>query len=264
MPDFRPPKGYKQGSEYFFCFFYFRQERRSDCYAENEQEAVAGRSGRWEKSYAFYRRPRSKGEALLFTEVEGIEPIIIIYQTTEDDAGDMVVCHFNFVDGNGENLIFIKKKEKLVIVNQYYLEKDKVQDEVVVLGGGLAGCEASIHLAHEGKKVIVVETRDELAPDANVRHRPLMLQEMDGLVEIRTGLRGARIPEDGVECMNQEDHKVTVPGKTVICALGQRSRTDVADELRDCDPYVCIIGDCAKVATITNAVYQGYYAALDI
>ena len=30
----------------------------------------------------------------------------------EDDAGDMVVCHFNFADGNGENLIFIKKNEK--------------------------------------------------------------------------------------------------------------------------------------------------------
>lgn len=57
---------------------------------------------------------------------------------------------------------------------------------------------------------------------------------------------------------------MTVPGKTVICALGQRSRTDVAEELRDCAPYVCTIGDCAKVATITNAVYQGYHAALDI
>lgn len=40
-----PKRVQKQGSEYFFCFFYFRQERRLDGYAENEQEAVAGRSG---------------------------------------------------------------------------------------------------------------------------------------------------------------------------------------------------------------------------
>ena len=36
------------------------------------------------------------------------------------------------------------------------------------------------------------------------------------------------------------------------------------EALQDCAPYVCVIGDCAKVGTITNAVYQGYHAALDI
>lgn len=154
----------------------------------------------------------------------------------------------------------------VVIVNQYYLEKDKVQDEVVVLGGGLAGCEASIHLAREGKKVTVVEMRDELAPDANVRHRPLLLQEMESLenLKIRTGLRGVRITDAGIVCQDKEGQEVTVPGKTVICALGQRARTDVVEALQDCAPYVCVIGDCAKVGTITNAVYQGYHAALDI
>jgi hypothetical protein len=55
-----------------------------------------------------------------------------------------------------------------------------------------------------------------------------------------------------------------VPGKTVICALGQCSRTAVVDALRDSAPYVAVIGDASKVSTITNAVYWGYHAALDI
>lgn len=154
--------------------------------------------------------------------------------------------------------------DNVTIVNQYYLEKEKVGDEVVVLGGGLAGCEAAIHLAQEGKKVTVVEMRKELAPDANVRHRPLLLQKINELVTVRTGLRGMEITADGVACEDKDGQRHFVKGSSVICALGQRACTDVVEELRDSAPYVVSIGDCAKVATITNAVYQGYHAALDI
>ena len=154
--------------------------------------------------------------------------------------------------------------ENVTIVNNYYLEKEKVGDEVVVLGGGLAGCEAAIHLAQEGKKVTIVEMRDALAPDANVRHRPLLLRQIEGLAEVRTGLKGMEVTAQGVVCEDREGQRYLVKGSSVICALGQRARTDVAEALRDTAPYVAVIGDCAKVSTITNAVYQGYHAALDI
>ncbi len=154
--------------------------------------------------------------------------------------------------------------ENVTIVNNYYLEKEKVGDQVVVLGGGLAGCEAAIHLAQEGKKVTIVEMRDELAPDANVRHRPLLLKQIDGLAEVRTGLKGLEVTAEGVICEDRVKQRHLVKGGSVICALGQRARTDVVEALRDTAPYVAVIGDCAKVSTITNAVYQGYHAALDI
>ncbi len=154
--------------------------------------------------------------------------------------------------------------ENVTIVNNYYLEKEKVGDEVVVLGGGLAGCEAAIHLAQEGKKVTIVEMRDALAPDANVRHRPLLLKQIEALAEVRTGLKGMEVTSQGVVCEDREGQRHLVKGSSVICALGQRARTDVAEALRDTAPYVAVIGDCAKVSTITNAVYQGYHAALDI
>ena len=155
-------------------------------------------------------------------------------------------------------------RENVTIVNNYYLEKEKVGDEVVVLGGGLAGCEAAIHLAQEGKKVTIVEMRDELAPDANVRHRPLLLKQIEGLAEVRAGLKGMEVTAQGVVCEDREGQRHLVKGSSVICALGQRARTDVAEALRDTAPYVAVIGDCAKVSTITNAVYQGYHAALDL
>lgn len=55
-----------------------------------------------------------------------------------------------------------------------------------------------------------------------------------------------------------------VPGHSVICALGQRSRTAAAEALRNAAPYTAVIGDTSRVSTITNAVYWGYHATLDI
>lgn len=154
--------------------------------------------------------------------------------------------------------------DHVVVVNNYYLEKDKVGDDVVVMGGGLAGCECAIHLGMEGKKVHLVEMRDMLAPDANVRHRPLMLAEIDKYATVHTGCRALRVTEDGVVCADKDNNEVLVPGKSVICALGQRSRSDVVAELQDTAPFVRVIGDASRVSTITNAVYWGYHAALDI
>nr|WP_278415080.1 FAD-dependent oxidoreductase [Mediterraneibacter faecis] len=154
--------------------------------------------------------------------------------------------------------------ENVTIVNNYYFEKEKVTDRVVVLGGGLAGCECAIHLGMEGKEVHLVEMRDELAPDANVRQRPLLLKEIDQYASVHTGYRGLEVTAEGVLCETKEKEQVLVSGTSVICALGQRSRSKVADALRDGAPYVRIIGDAHRVSTITNAVYEGYHAALDI
>lgn len=154
--------------------------------------------------------------------------------------------------------------ENVVVVNNYYLEKDRVSDKVVVFGGGLAGCECAIHLGMEGKVVHLIEMRGELAPDANMRHRPLLLQEIGKYVTVHTGYRGLEVTKEGVLCEDEEKNQVMVAGSTVICALGQRSRTKVVERLRDSAPYVAVIGDASKVSTITNAVYWGYHAALDI
>lgn len=154
--------------------------------------------------------------------------------------------------------------DNVVIVNNYYREKEKVTEAVVVLGGGLVGCECAIHLGMEGKHVHLVEMSDTLAPDANVRHRPLLLAEVNKYVTVHTSLKGTKVTATGIYCEGKAGNERFIPGTSVICALGQRSRTALVNQLRDCAPYVAIIGDAAKVSTITNAVYQGYHAALDI
>ncbi|MDB3086384.1 NADH:flavin oxidoreductase [Clostridioides difficile] len=157
--------------------------------------------------------------------------------------------------------------DNVVVVNNYYLERDKVETvkEIIVLGGGLAGCETAIHLAKEGKKVHIVEMRSELAPDANIRHRPILLDEIEKQgVEVHTEFKGLKVSEEGVLCADKNGNEILVPGTHVICALGQRANRNIVEELIDCAPYVAQIGDCVRPSTITTAVYQGYHAALDI
>ena len=145
--------------------------------------------------------------------------------------------------------------DNVVIVNDYYLEKEKVTDQVVVLGGGLAGCECAIHLGMEGKHVHLVEMRQELAPDANIRHRPLLLKEVDKYVTVHTGCKGLAVTDEGVLCETDTGEEILIPGTSVICALGQHSRTSLVNSLRDSAPYIAVIGDASKVSTITNAFY---------
>lgn len=155
--------------------------------------------------------------------------------------------------------------DNVIVVNNYYLEKDKVSDQLVVLGGGLAGCEAAIHLAQEGKDVHLVEMKTELASDANIRHRPILLNEIEkNKIHVYTGYKGLRVTEKGVVCVDTAGEEHLVPGTTVICALGQRARRDMVENLIDCALYVAQIGDCVSPSTITTAIYQGYHAALDI
>ncbi len=154
--------------------------------------------------------------------------------------------------------------KQVIVVNDYYKHKDEVSDDVVVFGGGLAGCECAIHLGQEGKRVHLVEMRDALAPDANVRHRPLLLQEIAKYVTVHTGYKGMEVTEEGIVCTDANGEEHLVPGTTVICALGQRKNQADVDELLGSAPFVRVIGDASRVGTITNAVYWGYHAALDI
>lgn len=154
--------------------------------------------------------------------------------------------------------------ENVIIVNDYYKEKEKVKEKVIVLGGGIAGCECAIHLGQEGKKVTLIEMGEEIARDANKRYKPLLLEEVKKYAIVYTGYKGTEIKLDGIICKDKNNEEKFISGKTIICALGQRSREEITKKLEMLVPFTSVIGDAAKVSTITNAVYLGYHAALDI
>jgi 2,4-dienoyl-CoA reductase-like NADH-dependent reductase (Old Yellow Enzyme family)/thioredoxin reductase len=156
-------------------------------------------------------------------------------------------------------------QDHVFVVNDYHLKSDQVQNQVVVLGGGLAGCEIALHLSNEGKEVKLIEMTDTLAPDANIRHRPLLINEIKTSdINVYKNHRGTIISENGVLCETLTGEEILIKGRTIICALGQEPRRDVVDQLADAAPIVMTIGDCAKVSNITTAIYQGHHAGMDV
>ena len=154
--------------------------------------------------------------------------------------------------------------ENVILVNDLYKHEKPVSDSVVVFGGGISGAECAVHMGMEGKTVHVVEMRNDVALDAVIRQRPILLEKLHKYCTVHTGYRGLEVTSEGIWCQNAEGEKVLVPGSTVICALGQRPNSKAVEELQDCAPFVRVIGDAGSIGTITKAVYQGHHAALDI
>ena len=154
--------------------------------------------------------------------------------------------------------------KNVVLVNDLYKHEKPVADSVVIFGGGISGVECAIHMGMEGKTVHLVEMRSDVALDAVVRQRPLLLEKLNKFCTVHTGYKGLEVTGEGIWCETGDGEKVLVPGKTVICALGQRPNHKAVDELLDCAPFVRVIGDANSVGTITKATYQGHHAALDI
>ena len=149
-------------------------------------------------------------------------------------------------------------------IDDLYLDGAPIADEVTVVGGGLTGCECALNLARQGKTVHLAEMRDGLAIDANVRHRPILLAEIeDSGLDVHINARVLRVEADGV-VVEEEGEERLLPAQTVICAIGQRPRAAAVDALRDSAPFVRIVGDAQRPANVTTAVYEAYHAALDI
>ena len=158
----------------------------------------------------------------------------------------------------------VEEGSYVLSIDDLYLSDADPEGKVCVIGGGLTGCECALNLANQGKEVSIVEMRDELASDANIRNRPILLAELEGSsVEQYLGMSAARVTPDGVYVMRGEEEQL-VECDTVICAIGQRSRTKEVDALRDCAPFVRIVGDALRPANITVAVNEAFHAALDI
>ncbi|MDR1574236.1 MAG: FAD-dependent oxidoreductase [Clostridiales Family XIII bacterium] len=144
---------------------------------------------------------------------------------------------------------------------------DKIGDRVIVLGGGLVGCEAALFMAHLGKKnICVIEVLDRLADPVDWRHSNPLLKALraDSRVELMTETVCTEITERGLRIRAKDGAERFIEADTVICSTGLLSDSDTVEALRWCAEDFYVIGDCYKPKKIMDAVQRAFYMAMDI
>jgi 2,4-dienoyl-CoA reductase-like NADH-dependent reductase (Old Yellow Enzyme family)/thioredoxin reductase len=147
-----------------------------------------------------------------------------------------------------------------------YGDIGKVGQKVVMVGGGLVGCEVGLHLAKNGRDVTVIEMLDRVARDSYKMHYLGLTDEMDKMLVYRTGLTCRSITPNGVVVVNPEEKEEFLPADTVIYAVGMRANKELMGKLHSAvkDVPVYEIGDCVCAAKVYDAVRQGFVAGMSI
>lgn len=133
---------------------------------------------------------------------------------------------------------------------------------VVMIGGGMVGCEAAAHLAITGKEV----TLEEMAP--TILQEPLFAQNKTMQLKwmsaapltIHEGTRLISIQNTSVT-VERAGERFAIPCDTVCLAMGFRPSGELAKAYEDICP-VSVIGDAAQPRKIMYAVADAMQAVL--
>lgn len=139
-------------------------------------------------------------------------------------------------------------------------------DEVVIVGGGMIGCETALWLAQQGKHVTIVEELPEVmtAGDVPVPHaNRIMLIDMlrQQGVKLSTNSYLAEITPDGVTVTGPDYHTSTIPADTVGISIGLEPDRELYESLQAELPSVYLVGDAQSVRNVMGAVWDGYEVA---
>lgn len=156
--------------------------------------------------------------------------------------------------------------DNVLDIIEAHLNPDKIKgDNIVVCGGGESGCDVSLELAMEGKKVTIVEMLDELAPKSLLDNRnPLLFKLNDYKVKQLTGHKVEEITSEYVLTTDKEGKEEKVQADTVISAFGMKPISEPANAIAEKYPVTTIVGDCSGVSEVSKAVREGFFAGWSI
>ena len=168
--------------------------------------------------------------------------------------------HFipKFVDGYDH--------KKAALAYDVLMNKRKVGQKVVVVGGGLTGSELAYDLARYGEKnVTLVEALPDILSSGPVVPQPVNLMLRDLLeyykVDIKAGSRIKAVNDEGAVIENDKGEFTTIYADDVVFCIGLKPNKSLKEELMYSGIEVFEVGDGTSVVNIRTAISSAYEIA---
>jgi 2,4-dienoyl-CoA reductase-like NADH-dependent reductase (Old Yellow Enzyme family)/thioredoxin reductase len=132
-------------------------------------------------------------------------------------------------------------------------------DKLVVIGGGMVGCETAEFLAEQGKKVTITSRREEIATDVGIVRKPYLMQRLSNYgVEIIPSTWVEEIAEYGIIAKDKNGQKKNVGVfDTIVLSWGVKSFNEIAKQIEGKVSKVYVIGDALEPHTALEAIAEG-------
>jgi 2,4-dienoyl-CoA reductase (NADPH2) len=136
---------------------------------------------------------------------------------------------------------------------------------VIVIGGGLHGCETAEFLVKRGRQVTIVEQSEAIGEGVLDFRLGLLLDwfHKKGVTMI-TGVKDMEITDKGLAITTKEGKKQTLEANSIIPTAPLKPNDELAKSLEGKVPEIYTIGDCGEPRMIVNAIADGYHTARTI
>jgi len=150
------------------------------------------------------------------------------------------------------------KGSNMVTATEILAGEKEVAERVVIVGGGMVGCETAEFLVRKGKKVTIVEMLRRIATDLTPSYRWVVLQRLrDAGVRMETKATVREITKEGV-WVDREGQSELIEGDTVVLAVGLQPSRQLAERLEGKVKELYFIGDCVEARLIGEALEEGF------
>lgn len=147
----------------------------------------------------------------------------------------------------------------------YLREQPDVGAKVVIIGGGLVGCETAVCLADKAESVTIIEMLPEILMTMTVYTKYTLMELMvKANVKWETGLKLLEINGKGVTALGPNGDKRFFPADTVILSTGFSPNDKLYKSLEKERYEVYAVGDCQGTGKIFNAISVGYSIAKEL